>query len=639
MDWGKRLEKPDSQIISIISIFVITLLAKIMILHWIMGVRQYFIHAALMNFVTLTALYLLFLFLFPGRYLKAFWWVHLVVTGLIFVNTVYFSHFFTLVPVGSVFQVGQLGGVSESIFALMRPLYFLYFADTICLRIWVNKKKRKENSLSLYEEKPRRNGIYALAFISLSVALVGATQLIAFSTEGNLRPANLGMINYHIYDAFRITRPAPIVDPDQAEEAVQAIETEEADRRYEGLLEGRNIIVILAESLQTFPMEHQLGGQDITPVLNDLTNQETLYFSNFYEQVGWGNTSDSEFVIHNGFYPSTTTFSYQAYEGNDFYTLPMHLKKHGYSTMAFHGNDPDFWSRKSAYPGQGIDQFYSSDEFDMNEVIGLGLSDYELYKQSIPWLKETPEPFYAFYITLTCHHPFILPEQYQWLDLPAEYDDTYLGHYLQSVHYMDQQIGYFLNLLKEEGLYDDSAIIIYGDHQGVDMRNVEIEEQVSRFIGKPYEEDEMFRVPLMIHVPGSDIGEEITLAGGQIDFFPTIANLIGDPLDPGAVLGQDLLNIKEGFVAKQVHVSAGSFIDNENIFIMSPEGLYDNSRAWNYKTGEPVSLEETRKGYERALAEITLSEYVMENNLIGRVQEHGLGGILDNIRFLLELGK
>ncbi len=135
------------------------------------------------------------------------------------------------------------------------------------------------------------------------------------------------MINYHIYDAFRLTRPAPIVDPDQAEEAVQAIETEEADRRYEGLLEGRNIIVILAESLQTFPMEHQLAGQDVTPVLNELVQQETLYFSRFYEQVGWGNTSDSEFAIHNGFYPSTTTFSYQAYEGNNFYTLPMHLKK------------------------------------------------------------------------------------------------------------------------------------------------------------------------------------------------------------------------------------------------------------------------------------------------------------------------
>ncbi len=635
MDWGKRLIKPDSQVIGIMMVFVVTILAKMMVLHWVMGVRQFFVHAALMNFATLAAIYSLLLYLFPRRYLSVFWGFHLLLTGLIFVNTIYFSHYFTLVPAGIVFQVGQLGGVSESIFALLRPLYFLYFVDTILLRIWIHK--RKKPSSEIYETKAYRNGAFALAFIILSISIVGATQLVAHSTEGNLRPANLGMINYHIYDFFRFSQPAPAVDPDQAEEAVMAIEEEEADRRYEGLLEGRNIIVILAESLQTFPMEHRLAGQDITPALNELINKETLYFSNFYEQVGWGNTSDSEFVVHNGFYPSTTTYSYQAYEGNDFYTLPMHLKKQGYSTMAFHGNDPDFWGRRDAYPDQGIDRFFSAEEYEMNEIIGLGLSDYELFKQSIPWLHETPEPFYGFYITVSCHHPFILPEQYQWLDMPAEYDDTYLGHYLQSVHYMDQQIGYFLDVLKEEGFYENSAIIIYGDHQGVDMRNVEIEELVSRFIRKPYEEDEMFRVPLIIHVPGSEINEEITIAGGQIDFFPTIANLVGDPLDPGAVLGQDLLNIKGGFVAKQVHVSAGSFIDNEKIFIMSPEGLYDNSRAWYLETGEPAPLEEARKGYERALAEITLSEYVMENNLIGRVREHGLGGILDNIRFLLEL--
>lgn len=637
MDWGKRMARPDSQIIGIIMVFVMTLLAKMMILHWVMGVRWYFIYAALMNFVTLAAIYFLIFYLFPKRYLSVFWGLHLFITGLIFVNTVYFSHFFTLIPAGSVFQVGQLGGVSESIWALIRPLYFLYFVDTVLLRIWMHKRKKRR--VGIYGVPVYRNGVCALVFVLLSMSMIGATHFMAHSTEGNLRPANLGMINYHLYDLFRLAQPAPAVDPDLAEEVVSAIEEEEAERRYEGLLEGKNIIVILAESLQTFPMEHQLAGQDITPVLNELISKETFYFSNFYEQVGWGNTSDSEFVVHNGFYPSTTTYSYQAYEGNDFYTLPIHLKKQGYSTMVFHGNDPDFWGRREAYPDQGIDTFYSAEEYEMNEIIGLGLSDYELFKQSIPWLHETPEPFYGFYITVSCHHPFILPEEYQWLDMPEEYEDTYLGNYLQSVHYMDRQIGYFLNVLKDEGFYDDSAIIIYGDHQGVDMRNIEIEEQVSRFMKKPYEEDEMFRVPLLIHVPGSDVNEEVTIAGGQIDFFPTIANLVGEPLAPDAVLGQDLLNIKKGFVAKQVHVSAGSFIDNEKIFIMSPEGLYDNSRAWDLETGEPIPLEEARKGYDRALAEITLSEYVMENNLIGRVQKHGLGGILDNIRFLLELGK
>jgi len=628
----QAFEKPDAPTIKVIILFSMTLLLKMMILHQQMHIEVHYWLVVFMNLASLLAVFLLMAFLMkPEKRLNGFLWIHGLLTLLIFINTIYHSHFYTLVPAHSIFQIGQLGGVKGSIAALIRPLYFLYFIDTALLTILSWKKR-----LTIGRSKKRHNPAYLLLLMPLIFSIGLAVHLLIQRTEGHLTPLNLGMLNYHMVDAVQLFRPAA-VDPELAEEAVTAIINEDDKRRYEGLLEGRNLFVIQAESLQTFVMEHPLGTQTITPVLNQLIQEDSLYFSRFYEQVGWGNTSDAEFVSHNSYYPSTKTFSYRAFEKNEFYSLPIHLKNHGYNTMVFHGNDPTFWNRENAYTGQGIDRFYASESFEMNELIGMGLSDRELFQQSIPILRKTPEPFYAFYITLTSHHPFIMPPELQNLKMPAVYEETVLGHYLQSVHYLDAEIGAFINLLKAEGLYDNAAIIIYGDHQGLDMRNEEANEQVSQFIGRPYEEDEMFRVPLIIHIPGSGLKEKVETTGGQIDFFPTIANLAGVPLPPNRVMGKDLLNIKEGFVAKQVHVAAGSFIDDEKVFIMSPDGLYENSRAWYLTTGEPVPLELCRDHYERALAEITLSEYILQNDLIPRVQEAGLESILDEIRQALQL--
>ncbi len=367
----------------------------------------------------------------------------------------------------------------------------------------------------------------------------------------------------------------------------------------------------------------------ITPVLNDLINNDSIYFSRFYEQAGWGNTSDAEFVSHNSFYPSTKTFSYKIYEENDFNTLPVLLKESGYSTIAFHGNLADIWNRENIYPAQGLDTFISLEDFEQDELIGIGLSDGSLFRQSVEYLKNIVKPFYAFSITLTSHHPFTMEDQYKGLIINEPYQDTILENYLQTVHYLDKEIGNLIEMLKEEGLYEDSIIVIYGDHQGLDMRNEEINELVSSFLGKEYQEDEMFRVPLIIHMDNSNFLSEVTIAGGQIDFTPTIANLLGVRIESDRILGKDLLNIEQGFVAKQVHVARGSFIDNEKVFIMSNDGIFENSRAWYIESGETVNLDECREGYERALAEVNLSEYILENNLISVVKENGLEYIIN----------
>ncbi|AKL95343.1 alkaline phosphatase superfamily [Clostridium aceticum] len=509
---------------------------------------------------------------------------------------------------------------------MIRLRYFLFFTDSLLL--WRYYKKYKENTDRETSKYNKRQRIALLiTFFILTSTTVGMNYKIGKDANGNYTPHNLGVINYHLYDMVSLFARSTL-DISRVEGIVETISTENGDRNKFALAKNKNVIVIQAESVQGFVINKEIEGQPITPVLNELINNNSIYFSQFYEQVGWGNTSDAEFVSHNGFYPSVKTFSYKAYEDNDFTSLPILLKNQGYSTIAFHGNEANFWNRESIYPSQGLDTFISIEELQQDELIGIGLSDGSLFRQSINYLKQQTKPFYGFYITLTSHHPFIMEEQYQGLDIQGEYKDTLLEDYLQTVHYLDKEIGNFIKMLKEADLYDNTMIVVYGDHQGLDMRNEEANELLTSFLGKPYEEDEMFRVPLITHIPDSSLQEEITTAGGQIDFLPTMANLLGLKVEPDKTLGKDLLNIDDGFVAKQVHVARGSFIDHEKIFIMSNDGIFENSRAWNIHTGESVNLEECRDGYERALAEVNLSEYVLQNNLIPLVKEKGLEYII-----------
>ncbi len=74
-------------------------------------------------------------------------------------------------------------------------------------------------------------------------------------------------------------------------------------------------------------------------------------------------------------------------------------------------------------------------------------------------------------ITLTSHNPFKMPEEYQVLNIKAEHKDTLLGNYIQSVHYLDKALGEFIEELKKEGLYDESLLVIYGDHFAINSLN------------------------------------------------------------------------------------------------------------------------------------------------------------------------
>lgn len=350
--------------------------------------------------------------------------------------------------------------------------------------------------------------------------------------------------------------------------------------------------------------------------------QDTLYFDHYFSNIGKGNTADAEFSTLNSLYPVIDGESYRLYQDNTFNGLPWLMRQEGYSAFAIHGYKGEFWNRETIYPKEGFQDFYSMEDLNQDEIIGMGISDKSMFKQLIPILQQQKGPYFTFAITLTGHHPFVLDEQYRTLNLLEEDQGTKFGDYLETVHYTDEAIGQFIDDLKAAGLYDNTVIAFYGDHHGLNCGMEDVQARMNQFIGRIYDYDEMLNIPLIIHVPGSKVDKTISTTGGQIDFMPTIANIMGLTLDKTFILGQDLSNAKEGFVAFTSYLFEGSFATNDIIFEISREGIFEGSRAWKIGTNEQVDASLYQKEYDKAKLLKETSKEILEQNLIAKFVTH-----------------
>lgn len=294
------------------------------------------------------------------------------------------------------------------------------------------------------------------------------------------------------------------------------------------------------------------------------------------------------------------------------------MRENGYQTAVFHGYEGGFWNREAAYPNQGFEDYISLEDMELTEKIGFGLSDTEMFAQAAEHIEKMEKPFYSFIITLSCHHPYTMPEEYQTIDLKEEDKGTvFFGNYMQGVAYSDMAIGKFIESLKEKkGLYEDTVIAIYGDHHGLNSKDDSNNECMTRYLGKEYDYNEMLKIPFIVHIPGSGVKETISTVGGQVDFLPTVANLFGEPIINPYILGQDIVNAEEGYVASITYMLRGSFITDDIIFEMSREALFETSIAKDRETGQVIKNDDLSDEYMRALRLVDTSKYILDNNLI-----------------------
>jgi phosphoglycerol transferase MdoB-like AlkP superfamily enzyme len=367
------------------------------------------------------------------------------------------------------------------------------------------------------------------------------------------------------------------------------------------------VILISLESLQSFLINEKLNGEEITPYLNDLI-EESYYFENFYHQTGQGKTSDSEFIVDNSLYPLGRGAVYFTNSSNEYKATPEILKDYGYYSTIFHANNKSFWNRDIMYETLGYDRFFDVNSYDVTEEnsIGWGLKDTDFFEQTVPLMDELPQPFYTRLITLTNHFPFELGEEDKLID---EFDSNSktLNQYIPTVRYLDESIKHFFEKLKETDVYDNSIIVLYGDHYGIsENHNAAME----KFLGKeitPFETIQLQRVPFIVHIPGvtDKNPQKFTKVAGQIDIKPTIMSLLGIDTSEQIQFGTDVFSDdKLSFTV----LRDGSFITENNV--------YTRGVCYNKATGTETDQAVCDPFMEKAKQELSYSDEIIYGDLL-----------------------
>ena len=144
------------------------------------------------------------------------------------------------------------------------------------------------------------------------------------------------------------------------------------------------------------------------------------------------------------------------------------------------------------------------------------------------------------------------------------------GNYVKAANYVDQAIGQLFEDLKRRGLYDNSIIIIYGDHHAVLKDQSDMLKDLIGFEFNEYNWTKLQKTPCFIRFPGmKETGVNSTICG-EIDLLPTIANLMG--LEAPHALGKDIFNTQKGYAI----LRNSSVITDDFTYVNADGNVYDN---------------------------------------------------------------
>ena len=566
---------------------------------------------------------------------------YLVLFLWLFSNSIYYREFTDYISISTMLASSSVSaGLGEAAIKLFRITDLVYFIDFIALIVLAIRKKIK------FDTRPF-NKRASFAISSLSVMLFSANLFLAeidrpellsrgFSNTYIVRalglPAFLGYNANQTYSAHRDRSEATAEDlvPVQAyvDEHYAAPNSE-----LFGLAKGRNVIYLHLESLQQFVIDYKLkvGDQEyeVTPFLNSLYHSSSTFaFPNFFHQVKAGKTSDAETLLETSLFGlNQGSFMVQYGSTNTQQAAPYILSKHGgYTSAVFHGNAASFWNRNNTYKSWGynyfFDQSYFSPATDENSF-QYGLNDKIMFADSIQYLEHLQQPFYTKFITVSNHYPYTTSLIGDEIGFPlAETNDETINGYFATANYLDASIKSFFDYLKATGVYENSIIILYGDHYGIsNSRNPDL----APLLGKDpetwtdYDNAMLQRVPYMIVVPGTDKGGIVETYGGSVDALPTLEHLLGIDSSQYLQVGQDLLSPEhDQIVATR---TSGSFI--------TPKYTSYGGKLYYTETGQEITNPDETTQQEvdaiesAASAQLAASDAIQTGDLI-RFKENDL---------------
>ena len=501
-------------------------------------------------------------------------WAQIVVMALLDVllvaNLMYFRTYYSAIPASSYLEAGNLADFKASVTDSLRwadiVLPLITIATAVMAFRYKTTKRQPLTAVLKWWAAPLAG--FALLLTGVNLCKGGFHK----SLRSVRQSAYLCSADAPIFSVFGciwydITDAAEPITPEKQAEIERWLASQPKHQPADSVTEKRsNLLIVFAESLESWVLEKKVNGKEITPCLNRLLKEKsTLYAPNVLTQVKGGRSIDAQLMICSGLLPLMSGTYSSLYYDNTFYTLQKAMRglKHSRSYLLTI-DKVSTWNQGAVARSFGTDTIISYHDFKMTEAFGTHkrIGDASFFQQCREKIErgevwKPGESVYMQFVTYSGHAPFKLPDHLRTITFPASIPEK-AADYMTTAHYTDKAIGDFVAYLKTLPQYKETIVVIVGDHEGLASYRQEL-------VGNPacrgLVSDKQLTPFIVLNSP---VGMRYDKFMGQIDIYPTLLNLMQLDAYRWHGLGQSILDPrKQGVAVGSVMNVEGTGSDKE----------------------------------------------------------------------------
>lgn len=501
-------------------------------------------------------------------------WAQIVVMALLDVllvaNLMYFRTYYSAIPASSYLEAGNLADFKASVTDSLRwadiVLSLITIATAVMAFSYKTTKRQPLTAVLKWWAAPLAG--FALLLTGVNLCKGGFHK----SLRSVRQSAYLCSADAPIFSVFGciwydITDAAEPITPEKQAEIERWLASQPKHQPADSVTEKRsNLLIVFAESLESWVLEKKVDGKEITPCLNRLLKEKsTLYAPNVLTQVKSGRSIDAQLMICSGLLPLMSGTYSSLYYDNTFYTLQKAMRglKHSRSYLLTI-DKVSTWNQGAVARSFGTDTIISYHDFKMTEAFGTHkrIGDASFFQQCREKIErgevwKPGESVYMQFVTYSGHAPFKLPDHLRTITFPASIPEK-AADYMTTAHYTDKAIGDFVAYLKTLPQYKETIVVIVGDHEGLASYRQEL-------VGNPacrgLVSDKQLTPFIVLNSP---VGMRYDKFMGQIDIYPTLLNLMQLDAYRWHGLGQSILDPrKQGVAVGSVMNVEGTGSDKE----------------------------------------------------------------------------
>lgn len=501
-------------------------------------------------------------------------WAQIVVMALLDVllvaNLMYFRTYYSAIPASSYLEAGNLADFKASVTDSLRWADIVLPLITIATAVMALRSKatKRQPLTAVLKWWAAPLAGFALLLTGVNLCKGGFHK----SLRSVRQSAYLCSADAPIFSVFGciwydITDAAEPITPEKQAEIERWLASQPKHQPADSVTEKRsNLLIVFAESLESWVLEKKVDGKEITPCLNRLLKEKsTLYAPNVLTQVKGGRSIDAQLMICSGLLPLMSGTYSSLYYDNTFYTLQKAMRglKHSRSYLLTI-DKVSTWNQGAVARSFGTDTIISYHDFKMTEAFGTHkrIGDASFFQQCREKIErgevwKPGESVYMQFVTYSGHAPFKLPDHLRTITFPASIPEK-AADYMTTAHYTDKAIGDFVAYLKTLPQYKETIVVIVGNHEGLASYRQEL-------VGNPacrgLVSDKQLTPFIVLNSP---VGMRYDKFMGQIDIYPTLLNLMQLDAYRWHGLGQSILDPrKQGVAVGSVMNVEGTGSDKE----------------------------------------------------------------------------